>query len=700
MVQFPIKPAFKENNHAFVFESSEEYSPYLSVTLKTLIDHASDSRNYDILILTFNITPQTRTLLINQARGKSNISVRVINCRTYLKNLIRLKEDDYGGAVYMRLCLPELIEGYDIITHIDSDMIINADVADALYEYDLTGYCMAASADIYANIQYAAPYYPHQYFTKEMVRDKLNLNSMEDYINCGFVIYNITELRKNLPLKTLLNYALDDSLVYKDQDAFSHFLSEKILRISLSWNWPTNSDGYIDKYKHFLDCGNKLLKEYYQCKNDIKIYHFVASGAKPWKNPCVPYAEIWWEAACGCPFFDRMFAECNEYTTDTTKLYHKKKGKLVRVAPKERLLFISETYYDLMSALNIKIHYFANAHADIILTSSSPVYKLADKVRNIGVFENVYTTDYNVSRDIHEIRQFKNNDIILNPQKYQYIVNLDEQYSDYFSPCASSPFQKLMFYRISKNGVIPRVHMYEDGMENYIETVTEGIARDALDHNAYPVEQRFISNVVNLYLYKPEAYCANMPIKVMFIPKISHEDTAFTRILNDIFGTGELPEEKYIFFNECFAEELRPSDEIDIINVVAEKVGKENIIIKTHPRAKWAKDIYRINGYKIFPDNDIPWEIILLDNNIKDKVLMTISSNAPLASYLNFNYSVFMIYLDRLMKLSRRAHASQKKYYTFQNRIKELVNDDQKTLFVPNSIDELNLEIDYIEEAR
>ena len=45
-----LKPAFIDNYTAIAMSSSDEYLPYLSVCLQSLVDNASDKHNYDIVI--------------------------------------------------------------------------------------------------------------------------------------------------------------------------------------------------------------------------------------------------------------------------------------------------------------------------------------------------------------------------------------------------------------------------------------------------------------------------------------------------------------------------------------------------------------------------------------------------------------------------------------------------------------------------
>ena len=61
--QITIHPAFAEGTDAIVFCVNDYYCPYLSVMLYSVIEHASPSRNYDIIILHRDITPENQNIL-------------------------------------------------------------------------------------------------------------------------------------------------------------------------------------------------------------------------------------------------------------------------------------------------------------------------------------------------------------------------------------------------------------------------------------------------------------------------------------------------------------------------------------------------------------------------------------------------------------------------------------------------------------
>ena len=97
-------------------------------------------------------------------------------------------------------------------------------------------------------------------------------------------------------------------------------------------------------------------------------------------------------------------------------------------------------------------------------------------------------------------------------------------------------------------------------------------------------------------------------------------------------------DKKYIYFEECYFAETGYMEDVELINTLAEKVGKENIMIKIHPRNP--ENRFEKLGYKTNKDTFIPWEVILMNNDFSDKVLIAIGSQTILTPYMLFGMNM------------------------------------------------------------
>ena len=681
MTKLPIKPAYKDNLVAVTCQSSEYYAPFTSVTLQSIINNASRKYNYDIVIVTLDMTEQTAERICSLADEKNNITIRVINLMEYYKKYdvqkIAGSDNRFGGITICRLFYPEVFGNYTKIVSIEADMLFCADIAD-LYNTDLDGYYMGAVADIIAVYMYHSGF-NHSYL-KNAIDGFLELSEPEQYHNAGMMVFNLAEIRKDFTIQEMVDFLKINHCQLYEQDTFNHFFRGRIYDLDLSWNFLIDTKGFVEngRKKYYT----KLYEKYLEARKEPRMLHY-ATSYKPWDKVVCPFFSNWWNVAKMSPFYNQIV---------NNRIERKNGDKPTR------LLFVCETTIQLINSMNIKICMYPNVEADIAFTSSTDFSQYIDRVKALGIFANIYHSDYCVSEDYYKFKKNAPNKAVLsNPSKYELAFPLTEKYSDYFMAVSSSPIQKLTYYQIVKMGKAPCVHIYEEGSDTYITNIHKTIACDMFDHTVYPERDRLENNILELMFYEPILYCGGDMIPVSVIPKIDERNTTLIDAMHKIFGECKLPKEKYIFFNECFATDRLPSDDMEILDRIADKVGVDNITVKVHPRGKNEEVFYRMHGYSIFAEKTIPWEVFVLSAEIENKILISVSSNTIINPSVIFNKNVNVIFLWKAMILSRRSHVKNPTYQKFFNKTLTYMNAHDKLAFCPKNIDELDIIIDYLE---
>ena len=117
---------------------------------------------------------------------------------------------------------------------------------------------------------------------------------------------------------------------------------------------------------------------------------------------------------------------------------------------------------------------------------------------------------------------------------------------------------------------------------------------------------------------------------------------------------------------------------------IAEKVGKENIVVKLHPRRN--VDRFSDKGIKVSKSTGIPWEAFLLTNDFKDKVVLTISSSAAFSSRLYFDMNIPTIMLYKITG-PNPGIVNVKKYIKYADDFCRKFGDDG--FYIPTSMNEL-----------
>ena len=215
-----------------------------------------------------------------------------------------------------------------------------------------------------------------------------------------------------------------------------------------------------------------------------------------------------------------------------------------------------------------------------------------------------------------------------------------------------------------------------------------------MDHESYK-EDKFIENIERLLLYNPALFTGEkMPFPIEKIPAIDYKNKEVKDIFHHIFGEAKLPKQKFIFLEEAFFDDKIPSNDLELVLRIAEIVGKDQMIIKLHPRNKVNR--FKEYGFQTMEHTQVPWEITLMDEDITDKILFTVSSNASITSKLIFekNMNVIMLYRMFTGKTWLMGNANFSLYH--ERSIKEF-NKDRKNIYCPHSFDEMGEILKYIE---
>ena len=134
--------------------------------------------------------------------------------------------------------------------------------------------------------------------------------------------------------------------------------------------------------------------------------------------------------------------------------------------------------------------------------------------------------------------------------------------------------------------------------------------------------------------------------------------------------------EKYIFFASSSDIDGNSFGETNIILKIAELVGKDNFIVKCHPRDN--RNIFENYGIKVFKENNIPWEVIQIINDYSDKVFLTVTSGAfiTVESWLQSKNKFLLLYPEiKKFPLS---------YEEYINRIDNMIENLHKNKLVKN----------------
>lgn len=297
-----LKPIFDDNPVCVAFSSNDFYVPYLSTLLQSIKDHASVSRNYDLIVLHEDISKRNQRILKDQIESP-NISLRFLHMYRAMHDF----QDElpvrghFRVETYFRLLLPQLLPEYAKVLYLDSDMVVQEDVA-SLYDTDVKDYLIAACKDPdTAGLYNGASETKQEYMDKE-----LKIASPYDYVQAGTIVFNLDAWRRTFDPKLVFEFAASNEWQLLDQDVINYLCQGAVRFIDMSWNVMMDwRDVRISRI--ISRAPRQMYFAYMEARKHPRIIHY-AGPDKPWLNPSSDFAIEFWHQARTTPYYEEMLA--------------------------------------------------------------------------------------------------------------------------------------------------------------------------------------------------------------------------------------------------------------------------------------------------------------------------------------------------------------------------------------------------------
>lgn len=331
----------------------------------------------------------------------------------------------------------------------------------------------------------------------------------------------------------------------------------------------------------------------------------------------------------------------------------------------------------------------------------------AERINKNKLFCNVIVLN---SQEIHKKYLPAKNELLKHFQMaYSYLkvdefakeVLLDETTYKRMFISSSAYIPRMIYFHFLKNHMNTELLYFEDGIGSY------------LGNTAYPTRNfdkwirrlLFGKEAMNFnhekYLFSPDFFSlmnSNHDEAIKEIPAIIKNESLM-HIFNDVFRFEKKHSvrervvlldilKSVIFTNNNFEKLLL------IYNLIFEKLGYDNVVIKNHPRDKDG----RIVKARYCPNTDVPFESICMNTDMNQKVLVSYGTTAIGTPKILFNQEPYIVVLYRLVESKQ---VSGKRYDVSMNqfimKIKQLYTDKTKVI-VPDNLNELASALDIIQE--
>jgi lipopolysaccharide biosynthesis glycosyltransferase len=260
-----------------VFSADDYFVPYMAALIQSIMDNAQQPFRYGFFVLHRGISAENQQLLRSQVAlaglqggaagrekgaaggGDASFSVDFVDVAPHIKGY-RFPTHFLPAESYFRLLIPYLFE-YEKIIYLDSDMIVNTDLAE-LYAVDPGTNLLAACRD--------------DFLAGSRGRGhalSIGLSSHQDYFNAGMLLINRERFIQSITRERLLGLAVSQDWRFCDQDVLNVVCAKKTLILNMEWN------AMVTMYNEDQFPLN-LRQEYRRSRANPKITHF--AGPKPW----------------------------------------------------------------------------------------------------------------------------------------------------------------------------------------------------------------------------------------------------------------------------------------------------------------------------------------------------------------------------------------------------------------------------------
>lgn len=294
-----MTPAFEKNSKVIILSSSDLFSPYLGVCIRSILDCSSPENNYDIIVFERGITDENKRLIKLICSGMDNVSVRFFNVREKLKDLnFFVNSDRISQETYYGLLIPWFLPRFHKAVIMDCDMIAKQDLAE-LYDTDLGDNIGGGVRDVILQ----GWLNDVRNDTRTYYTDHLNAKDPFTFVNGGLILLDFDKYRKVASKELVAHYINNYQFRVVDQDIFNLLLEGRMMGLDVKWNHMIYVHGAISAA--IANAPDAAQKAYFEAKKNPGIIHY-ASENKPWSDPTLEFAYEFWKCAKETPFYETI----------------------------------------------------------------------------------------------------------------------------------------------------------------------------------------------------------------------------------------------------------------------------------------------------------------------------------------------------------------------------------------------------------
>lgn len=324
----------------------------------------------------------------------------------------------------------------------------------------------------------------------------------------------------------------------------------------------------------------------------------------------------------------------------------------------KNVLIVANTYYQLIVALQLRFTLFKNDIVVLLLSDhSNGAEYVAKKLINIECFTQTkfIRTQY-LSKKKSLFEKFANAYENISVKKNRYKSILEGISGDII-------FDEIIAFNIDILICNLFAILYEKNKRLVVSGYEEGLLSYNTQQLHFPGFKQICCarNIIgkkgmnqafgNFYCFFPQLYKGIL--QAVKVPLIDKDSPAIDILRNifDVQGKDLIYTQKYIYFSSVYDfEGGKPIGEFELVRNIAKQVGKENLIVKVHPRD--TRPTYAEEGFLVDKNSSKPWEVIQLLGDFSNKVFLTATSGSVLAGNFLTTLPVPTFYMYKFCDIS------------------------------------------------
>lgn len=367
----------------------------------------------------------------------------------------------------------------------------------------------------------------------------------------------------------------------------------------------------------------------------------------------------------------------------------------------KRILAICNTPFQVIVVARLREIYYANDHFDVLMSDQMVGYQ--DLVQHAE--ETLFFTSVQGIQTKAFVFEKRHNDGLTRVRNVLGFVKREKILRAYYGGSLHydeilafniDRFTELLFECIVHHVPDVSVSLFEEGAPCYQHfSIAYTSSRDRRMNRSLAgkivdicLNRHYIFQAMKrVYAFIPEMLKDTFPFEMIRIPPLRVNESHFNNLLFHIFSYNEEQDAydaKVVVFEECFNQDREVMDYGTLLRSFVHAVGKNNIIVKKHPRSQ--STYFENEHFRVNSTQSIPWELIVLKHpELSNIVWASLCSGSMICPYYYENLHYQCVSLIGIAQIA--ATPKQEEYFRF---VKEkLLDPHPEVFFQPSSEEQL-----------